>query len=221
MDEKWVSRFLRASDPQTDVVLAPLPKTWWSRPYEYRWAQEFADAQATVLDAAAGVSHPFKFWLAAHCQAAHACDHDPRLLTADALRQGIADDFGPEVADQLIRTYLPRLALVLASVFDLPYAAKSFDRIFCLSVLEHLSEDGQHRTLAEFERTLANNGLIVVSLDYPTVDLAFFHHTIAEAGLAFAGPVDFSLRAESLSSPDGALRCFRAVLCHRGTGSWR
>ncbi len=212
MRDSWVSRFFQQSDPYSNVILVPLPKTWWSRPYEYHWAQEFADPTAVVLDAASGVSHPFKFWLGTRCRITHACDIDPRIGDDRTLLEGIIDDFGPENARYLMDNYVSKIHLVQASILELPYNDQSLDTVFCLSVLEHLSSTEQVKTLSEFFRILKPGGLLVITLDYPTVNRAFFHHIVLKAGFAFAGPVDFSIPHNLLTSPNGELGCFRAVL---------
>lgn len=216
MDDHWACRFIVKSDPRVDNVLVPLPGTWWSRPYEYAWAQTFAESNAVVLDAGCGVSHPFKFWLGVHCKDTHACDIDPRVSDRAALHQNIVDDLGPVAAKLLMDTDRSRVRIVQASMLDLPYGDGFFDRIFCLSVLEHLTRDDQYKALAEFRRTLKADGLVVLTLDSPTVNLAHLHEAVLAHGLEFAGPVDFAFQRTTLLSPDGTLACFRAVLRHAG-----
>lgn len=214
MNNEWVSRFFQRSDPRTAEVLVPLPRTWWSRFYEYRWAQNFVHPQAVVLDAASGVSHPLKFWLGAHCASTFACDIDPRIQSIDALSQELCNDLGVGDTRRFLDIYLPAVRLIQASLLNLPYPDRFFDRIFCVSVLEHLSRDEQRQTFDEFQRTLKDDGLVIVTMDYPTVNLAYLQHTAQLCGLAFAGPVNFSSPPDALISPDGRLKCFRAVLCH-------
>lgn len=92
------SRYIRQSDPKTDTLVFPLHPAWWSRPYEYEWARRFARPDDVVLDAACGISHPFKFWLAEHCREVHACDWDERILSEEAIRLDIVSDFGEQAA---------------------------------------------------------------------------------------------------------------------------
>ena len=65
--DQYATRFIRQSDPQTSKLIFKLPSTWWSRPYEYAWADKFVEPGDTVLDAACGIAHPFKFYLADKC----------------------------------------------------------------------------------------------------------------------------------------------------------
>ncbi len=212
MDEQWVSRFVLTSDAKRDTVIVRLPSTWWSRPYEYQWAENFAGGSLDVLDAASGISHPFKFWLAGHCHLTYACDIDPRIIDWCAMQQEIKEDLGDDALQDLQMADRSRLRFDLASILDLPYGARVMDRIFCLSVLEHLSQGEQLRALKEFGRVMKPQGLVVLTFDYPAVNMAFLQYAIRVTGLKFAGPVDFSIPPGGLISPDGHLRCFRAVL---------
>ncbi len=50
------------------------------------------------------------------------------------------------------------------SLMALPYADRSFDRVLCLDVLEHLAYADQPRALAELRRVVANDGEVLLSL---------------------------------------------------------
>lgn len=210
MHDLGMSRFFRTSDPATATVLTPLPPTWWSRPYEYGWAQRFADADSTVLDAGCGVAHPFKFWLGTVCRRVVACDLDPRLIDLKALAHDLETDLGVEDGTAFLAGYGKGMEAIQHSLCDLPFDDGTFDRIFCLSVFEHLSRGEQESALHEFHRLIGPAGLIVLTLDYPTVRLAELQYLINNAGLEFAGPVDFTQPHEILKQ--NGLRCFRAVL---------
>ena len=62
------TRFFNTNDKRMDTVVFPLPSHWWSRFYEYAWAAEFCSENDVVLDAACGIPHPFKFYLAGKCK---------------------------------------------------------------------------------------------------------------------------------------------------------
>jgi hypothetical protein len=70
------SRFFRIDDDKTGFFVYNLPQTWWSRKYEYKWVEKFARPGDIVLDAASGVFHPLKFFLADRCKKVYACDID-------------------------------------------------------------------------------------------------------------------------------------------------
>jgi predicted SAM-dependent methyltransferase len=128
------------------------------------------------------------------------------------MQQEIKEDLGNDAFQVLQIVDRSRLRCDLASILELPYGSRVMDRVFCLSVLEHLPQEEQLRALTEFRRVMKSQGLMVLTFDYPAVNMAFFQYAIRVAGLKFAGPVDFSIRSGGLTSPDGHLRCFRAIL---------
>jgi ubiquinone/menaquinone biosynthesis C-methylase UbiE len=58
------------------------------------------------------------------------------------------------------------------TMFDAPFADRSFDRITCVSVLEHILSPQQphahYPCLAELKRILKPGGLLIVTIDYFT-----------------------------------------------------
>ncbi len=50
------------------------------------------------------------------------------------------------------------------SLMALPYADRSFDRVLCLDVLEHLTYADQPRALAEMRRVVTDDGEVLLSL---------------------------------------------------------
>lgn len=83
-----------------------------------------------VLDAACGISHPLKFYLAGFSDEVYACDLDARILSREAILQNIADDIGAEAARQAGARRTTSLHLAQADLTKLPYADESFDTIF-------------------------------------------------------------------------------------------
>ncbi|MFC4809287.1 class I SAM-dependent methyltransferase [Paenibacillus sp. GCM10023250] len=212
------SRFFTERDPCPDEFVFPLPEPWRSRPYEYAWCAGFAEPGGVVLDAACGISHPFKFYLADRCGEAHACDWDPRIASETEVALDVVRDFGKGAAETLMRTAsLGRLKLARASVAALPYPSDYFDAVFCISVLEHLSPSDFEAALREFYRTLKPRGKLVLTFDYPTVDLGRFRAAALGSGFAFAGAFDDALPADAVASDSqGRLYCFRSLLLKPG-----
>jgi len=228
--EQMVSRFFLKTDIQINRIVLPLHGAWWSRSYEYAWAGTFADT-GTVLDAACGIEHPFKFFLLDHAQKVHACDMEEGILSKDVIRKGIRDTYGETAAASLQGRYLDEVHFHRASITKLPYEDGMFDRIFCISVLEHLHDHCNRHTwlprvniiqsllkrdillaLGEFKRTLKDDGLIVLTFDYPNINLEYLTWIISCLGLAFAGKVSFDIPDNALYSENLHLYCFRAVL---------
>lgn len=213
MNDKYASRFITTSDPQIDSMIFKLRSTWWSRFYEYVWAASFAEPEATVLDAACGISHPFKFFLSENCADVYTCDIDERILDPASILQEITDDLGHEAAHAIHPGYFDRIHFDQANLAQLPYSDNMFDTIFCISVLEHLDLPTLRSALQEFSRILKKDGLIILTLDYPVVDLTLLQTAIQQQGLSFYGSVDFTLPADAITGY--GLNCFRAVLTKR------
>lgn len=211
-DPPTVSRFVRADDPHTRHFVFPLPATWWSRGHEYAWAFQFAAQDHVVLDAACGIGHPLKFALAARCRAAFACDLDPRIDDPAAIVADIEADFGAAAARTLDPALLHRLGRARCSITATPYGARVFDRVFCISVLEHLPPADRAEALLEFARIVRDDGMVVLTMDHPLVELDEFVRMIAAAGLRFVGDVRLDVPQDALWSHAYRLRCFRALL---------
>jgi len=69
--------------------------------------------------------------------------------------------------------------------------------------------------LSEFRRVLKDDGLIVLTFDYPRINLDYLKMLVPEIGLAFHGPVDFDLPVNAVYSDVHQLHCFRTVLHKR------
>lgn len=166
------SRFIRKNDLMVDSVWdIPLRKSWWSRPHEYAWAMQFAGPDFIVLDAACGISHPLKWYLADHCKETWACDTDSRITSRKAIIEETYHDLGEQAYLALIdKDYIfNKITLLQASIFDLPDGMPLFDRIFCISTLEHLTPQERVRTLENFSKVLAPKGWLILTVDYPVV----------------------------------------------------
>ena len=228
------SRFVVCGDPRADRFIFDIPPAWWSRSYEYEWASRFARTNDVALDAASGVCHPLKFYLADHCREVHACDLDPRIDSPGAIREEVAEVFGADAAANLPSKYLDGVCYAKAALHAMPYADATFDRVYCISVIEHL-DDGFNRyplcgrlrpllrhipgwkqdvrrTLKEFKRVLKPGGQVVLTFDYPRINLAYFGDVVREVGLRYAGPVEDRLPADAIHEPRKKLYCYRAVL---------
>ena len=211
-----ISRFMRKSDLQVDSVWdITLPKTWWSRPHEYAWTMQFAGPDFVVLDAACGISHPLKWYLADNCKETWACDTDYRIINREAIIQETYRDLGKDAYLGLIsKDYIfDKITLLQASIFNLPDSMPLFDRIFCVSTLEHLRPQERARTLKNFAKFLAPNGLLILTVDYPAVTPEELSIATKNAGLV---PVS----AEEIGTPpagtlsNGSYSIYRCVYKH-------
>ncbi|MDR0928510.1 MAG: class I SAM-dependent methyltransferase [Oscillospiraceae bacterium] len=210
------ARFFTTDDPRIEEMIYPLPATWWSRGYEYAWCARFVQPGEVILDAASGVLHPFKFWCAAQGATVHACDINPDILKP--VRQ-----LNPGV---ILQTELPADAIeTLArleggirnscrSVDDLAQPDAFFDKIFCISVLEHLPAEGAGSmagAMRAFHRVLKPGGLLLLTFDVPLIRPADFRHAAVDAGFTFCGAFDDTMPENAVHSAAWGLRCFRAA----------
>lgn len=77
---------------------------------------------------------------------------------------------------------------------------KSLDRIFCISVLEHLSPLKVRLTLSEWYRILKQGGLVVLTVDYSINEKCNFDigHVIEHSGFELDGNINyFSVNSNS------------------------
>lgn len=214
---RYESRFITRRDHRLRRMLFDLPVPWWSRFYEYAWAQQFSQKGDIALDAACGLGHPFKFYLADHCREVHACDLDPRILSREAVLADMAETYGEQAMRGFPDRYLDRVRFAHASITDLPYPDGHFDKVYCISVLEHLPATEFSATLREFARVLRDDGLIILTVDYPTVDLPYLAEAATAAGLEFAGPASCLKPDDAIWSEQYRLHVFRAVFRKRRT----
>ncbi|MED3728822.1 class I SAM-dependent methyltransferase [Priestia endophytica] len=209
----FTSRFILETDSYSNNFVFNLPNTWETRPHEYEWAKNFAETEDIVLDAACGLSHPLKFYLADKCKEVYACDIDGRILSKSSILKDIEDTYGTVIDDSFLKHSFNPIHFSQSSLTNLPYQNKSFDKIFCISVLEHLSKEDMEQTFKEFRRTLKDQGLLIVTFDYPAINLGELKILLDKVKLKFHGDYSFAKPSNVLVSTIwGELNCFRAVL---------
>lgn len=212
-DTIYSSRFIKESDPKTTDFIFKLPDYWWSRIYEYEWAARFVQREDVCLDAACGLCHPFKFYLYDNCKEAHACDIDRGIKDRSIMLKEIEIAYGKEAADNLPSRYIESINYAIADLTKLPYENNKFDKVYCISVLEHLSSEAMEKTFNEFKRVLKDDGIIVLTFDYPTINLESLDMLIKKSGLRYVKEVDYNMPKDRLyTNMWGGLYCFRAVL---------
>jgi SAM-dependent methyltransferase len=143
-------------------ILAPYRRRWvsdplhqWSRQWEYPYAlarleQRIASVRATrILDAGAGVTF-FPYFLAdRHERVEIECaDSDRTLAQIHAAIRSASSD---------------RVHFGEADLRNLPYPDRSFDAIYCLSVLEHTRQ--HDHVVEELHRVLRPGGTLIVTFD--------------------------------------------------------
>jgi SAM-dependent methyltransferase len=214
------------------LIIFDLPEVWWGRHYEYEWARQFCAKEDVALDAACGICHPFKFYLADNCKEAYCCDWDPRILSKSEILLEITETFGVDAVRNFPAKYFTNILYQRASLLDLPYQDKYFDKIYCISVLEHLDDDLNpflipaidfstlpktikheiHQAMKEFKRVLKDDGFMILTFDYPSINLQYLSNIIANLNLVFAGNTKYALPDNAIYSQLWNLYCFKAVI---------
>ena len=138
------------------------PSHHWSRRYEYPYALINSDLPLSpkefkILDCGAGLD-PLQFYLAMRGHEVYSLD-----LNLNSLRQ---------VAQFKSKKGLKTLYPTYGNILDLPFPDDYFDRVLCISVLEHIVYQLEQQTdiilrgfLNELLRVLKPEGLVVLTFD--------------------------------------------------------
>jgi len=178
----------------------------WSRAWEYPWAVLAADLGArpvAALDVGGGGS-PFALYLAARDHESHVAD--------PSLDQGTSFVFDKQKnLYRNVRSLAKRLifrAAGIHSLWGLPrkdgrrpvqyqacpadrldFPDRRFDRVFCLSVMEHIPRAAWKGCMREFERVLRPGGRLVITLDMTPeeADARVYRELVAACALPLLG----------------------------------
>ncbi len=164
--------------------------THWSREWEYPWAVLNCEAEPgmRIVDLGCGGSPliPYFAWRVG-CKAT-GVDLNLSSSEGQTLR-GFPHDPSEVV---------PEADWVIASMADTGLPDASFDRVICISVLEHVGEDVAIATLREMRRLLAPGGRVLITTDVDGAHRTLTTHytrlleLAAEAGLRLRGETDFT-----------------------------
>jgi ubiquinone/menaquinone biosynthesis C-methylase UbiE len=215
--EQLTSRFFTTEDNRMEKVVFPLPSHWWSRFYEYAWASEFCKETDVVLDAACGIPHPFKFYLAGECKEVHAVDIDERITDFMRIMEEVAKTYGQSLNSSDFEKMIDKIDLKKASLTKLPYKNSMFDKIFSISALEHISDIDKVKALEEFKRVLKKSGMVILTIDYSetpeysSATMDEIEKLANDAGFKLAGEKQLDI-PENAINWGNSLFCFRMVL---------
>ncbi len=96
------------------------------------------------------------------------CGPYPLFLESIEFSSKVGIDFSIDVDIQYKDTKIYKLDLESIELF--PFSDNSFDIITMLAVLEHITPGNVPRLLAEIERTLSPNGILVITTPAPWAD---------------------------------------------------
>lgn len=205
------NRFFTYTDPSSNYCGSYYlePNFFWSRLYEYAFALNLIQPSDISLDSAAGVYHPFKFALTDLCRETYVCDLDN--LSKEYVLSEVRRMFGD---NKYAEERIDKIHFNQCNLISLPYLNKMFDKIFCISVFEHLLEQDQLSALKEFKRTLKDDGLIILTCDYPSTKPEQVLEMVKECGLKVFGEYDYTLLEDAIFSDyfGSRLYCYNMLL---------
>ena len=230
-DNLYSTRFIKNNDSSSQNFVFDLPETWWSRTYEYKWAKSFVEPNDAALDAACGLVHPLKYYLLQNCRKTYACDIDSRLQSKSEVLKAVRLVYGDTVAEEFPEKFFADIQYDICSLTAMPYDDDMFDKVFCISVLEHLNDAFNKYTflnkagylrsllrhdiedsLREFHRVTKKGGKVILTFDYPRINLDYVQRLGSEIGVEFASNTEFHLPDDALYSEKHKLNCFRTIL---------
>lgn len=85
------------------------------------------------------------------------------------------------------------MTYVSDSIQNLRYDDGYFDRVFCLSVMEHIPESEWRECMAQMARVLSDRGRLVLTLDMstPLANARRYKKLFVEPSLRLVGSVDY------------------------------
>ena len=160
-----MNKFLTYND-KILIDFVEMPIEWWSRPYEYAFVANYLGKNQIIVDAGCGIEHPFKWYAAARVKKVIAIDTDERLLNlmiGQPITQG-----DPLTLKMLARKGDDKnIEYIHGSFTTKMEIVKNVDRVFCISVFEHMGPEDQEKAMINFYEMLKPGGVLVMTLDYP------------------------------------------------------
>lgn len=179
--------------------------THWSREWEYAWAIVHANINKynTILDCGCGGSPLMPFFAnTIGCQAhgidityGNYFDKDPSSLISSTKPLANLKHFFIDPT-----TIVDNLHIDKQSLDNIKYKENYFDKIFCISVIEHLEEFVARQGLKEMARVLKPGGKLFITLDHTSYKNHVkswcegnFMKIIEWSGLDVDGSADFTI----------------------------
>jgi SAM-dependent methyltransferase len=176
---------------------------WWSRKWEYPWSLLNADMQAglRVLDIGSGGS-PLSVYLGRmgyECYAADPCLDKGKSVESWRGRflnlLGIVTAWGlPAGFDKTIKRSVP-VSYYSDSIQELSFPDSFFDRVFCISVMEHIPETEWSFSMNQLARVVKHGGKLILTFDMstPYADARAYERLITACPLNLVGSVEYEV----------------------------
>lgn len=212
MSNIYTSRFFLQDDEITDTCLLKIPTNWHNRKYEYKWAMNFVSKNDICLDSACGIPHPFKFYLASICDNVYAFDISKNIKNYDDILSSVYNFFDEEDFFK-VTDYIYKINFSESNLNSLPYNDSFFSKIFCIGVINYLSDIDLICCLNEFYRVLKKGGYLIITTDVPPTQVSKLTRLIDDIGFNFVGNIDITKPKNTYSSPfPSCNNCFRALV---------
>jgi len=191
---QWASHGLAAR-----LTFRLLRKDWklrpiWSRRWEYPWAIQNGGLGRglTVLDAGCGGS-PLLPYLAQQWQDGLCLKGVDKGVERVLNWKGrLLHRIGYRPVEGYCSRLNRRIEVLQESLDAMSFRAGFFDRIFCISVLEHIPQDRQPGSLRELGRVLKPGGLLLVTMDLNGRSFAEdAERLVMASGLSLVGSLDY------------------------------
>jgi 2-polyprenyl-3-methyl-5-hydroxy-6-metoxy-1,4-benzoquinol methylase len=174
-----LNKFLTYSDEQLKDFVE-MPVEWWSRPYEYAFAAKYLVKNQNIVDAGCGIEHPFKWYAAKKVKKVIAIDMDERILKLKNNEPITKGD--PLTLQMLSRKGDDKNIDFIHGSFTENKDIAGMDRVFCISVFEHMKPDEQKKAIENFFNMLKPGGMLVMTLDYPMAKPDIIYNMAKECG---------------------------------------
>lgn len=160
------NKFITTKDDKIEDTISgvKIPKEWWSRPYEYAFALKHLKKTDIIIDAGCGLEHPFKWGAAKICKKVYAIDNDARILDLD--NSQYESHISVNMLKDIDRS--GNIELIHSEIYN-NCAKEKVDKIFCISVLEHMSPELIDLTIKNFSEMLKPGGQLILTMDYPAM----------------------------------------------------
>ena len=168
----------------------------WSRQWEYPWAVLNADLfpGLVILDAGCGASPllPYLAWNWKNLSL-YGVDigEDPKAHIP--LKLKLLKVLGYVQAEGYHPALDTRIHFRQECLSKMSFNDGFFDRVFCISVLEHIPIEIQSRAIQEMSRVLKPGGRLVITLDLPKDEPPAPCNIVRSSGLQLMGSLDYSV----------------------------
>jgi len=158
--------YIKRKEKFTSDILLQSNRLWSIRYWEYPWTitNSRLTKRMKILDVGSGWSL-FPMYLARHGHQVDAIDIDEDQMT--------------RVSPFLARIQGAKINYRVQNVSDMDYEDETFDRVFCISVLEHIEEEEVNgelvnyhthnldvKAISEMLRVLKREGLLLITVDW-------------------------------------------------------